>query len=49
MYKKKLKLKPEQRKKMFKMGDQLLYMVFDSSHPLDTELIVYYLKSKIKK
>lgn len=45
--KRKLKLKPEHQQKVFKLGDQLLSMVLDN--PLDTEMIVYYLKARIKK
>ena len=44
----KLRLKPEQRKRVFKISDQLLALVLDPSNTVDTEMIVYYIKSKIK-
>lgn len=49
MHKKKLKLKPIPSKKVFKISDQLLTLVLDPSNSVDTEMMIYYIKSKIRK
>lgn len=45
-------LKKEKRdahKKIYKVTDQLIKMVLDPSCNVDTELLLFYIKSKIKK
>ena len=42
-------LNPEQRNTVFKLSDQLLTLMLDPTNSIDTEFMVYYLKSKIKK
>lgn len=48
MDKKVLKIKPN-KKKVYKLSNQLLTLVLDPMCSIDTELAIYYIKSKIKK
>lgn len=43
------KEKKEKHKKIYKVTDQLIKMVLDPSCDVDTELLLFYIKSKIKK
>lgn len=48
MDKKVLKIKPK-KEKVYKLGDRLLTLMLDPMCSVDTEMIIYYIKSKIKK
>lgn len=48
MDKKVLKTKPV-KKRVYKLSDQLLTLMLDPLCSVDTEMMVYYLKCKIKK
>ena len=43
-----LKIKPK-KEKVYKLGDQLLTLMLDPMCSVDTEMMIYYLKSKIRK
>jgi hypothetical protein len=37
------------RKKVYKITDQLIKVMLDPAYDIDTEMLLYYIKSKIKK
>jgi len=43
------KEKRETHKKIYKVTDQLIKMVLDPGCSVDTELLLFYIKTKIKK
>ena len=44
----KVRLKPEYKKKFFKISDQVLALMMLEPTAMDTEMIVFYIKSKFK-